>query len=160
MNKKLVLRRYKEEDIKQCIVHVKRYTNGEIYSEGNSHYKGLDFDEEKMYKVLSSHVNDVNFFCDIIVADTEIVGGLCAYVATPIFSSETFAYDQFFCVSPDIKHSTAALRLIKSYIKWSERRKVKQCYLRTSTLYNETGFTKLCKKLGFEHYETGFAKEM
>lgn len=160
MTKSLLIRRYNQDDIEQCIVNIGQYMSGETYSDGNDHFKGLDFDREKMYKELKKHLNDVNFFCNLIVADGEIVGGLCAYVASPIFSSDTFAYDQFIYVVPSFKHPTAILRLIKSYIEWAENRKVKQCYLRTSTLYKETGFTKLCQRLGFSHYETGFAKEM
>lgn len=158
MKSKVVIRRYTEKDIKRCVAGVAEYIRDGKY--GNDYYKGLAFDVDKLRRVLEIHIDDVNFFCNIIVKDDEPVGGMCAYVATPIFSSERFAYDQFLYVLPTFKHLTAVPRLVKSYIAWSKRRNVRFCYLRTSTLYRADSFAKLCKRLGFNHYETGFAMEV
>ena len=160
MTRKYEIRDYKQEDIPTLVEGIGDYLSGETYAEGNTAFKGLAYDHEKMYKTLNEHLSNVDFFCKLIIADEEIVGGLCAYVATPIFSSDRFAYDQLLYVLPKFKDNTAVIRLIQSYTEWAKSRKVKQCYLRTSTLYKETGFTKLCQRLGFSHYETGFAKEI
>lgn len=153
-----MIRRYREGDIPTCISHIQNYLEGNTYTEGNDHYKGLDFSTSKMYKVLIDNLADVRFFCNLIIADENVVGGLCAYVAEPIFSNRTFAYDQFLYVVPEFKNYKAVFRLIKSYTDWAKRRDVAQCYLRTSTLYRSDSFAKLCKRLGFEKYEIGFAK--
>jgi hypothetical protein len=157
MTQNIIIRRYKKNDVDFCIKRIEQYLENPMY--GNTHYKGLDFSKEKMYKHLTNHLFNDDFFCNLIIADEEIVGGLCAYIASPIFSEDCFAYDQLLYVVPTFKHRTATIRLIQSYIQWAQERKAKQCFLRTSTLYKEEGFTKLCQRLGFARFETGFAKD-
>jgi hypothetical protein len=155
----IIIRRYREQDIPQILSYVqecliedrgdKEYTN---------HYKDVDFDRQKVHNTFIHRINDPDFFCNLIFADEDIVGGLCAYVAEPFFSSDRIAYDQLLYITPTFHNVKAVIRLFKSYIEWAERRNTIECRMCSSTGYNQEGFTKLCQRMGFTQFEVGFAR--
>lgn len=156
----LLIRQYIRKDIEELLDEVGAYVKDETYNqETQDYFKGLDFSREKLYNFFIQHLHDKDVFVNLIFEDEKIVGGLCAYIASPIFSTTTYAYDQLLYVKPGFSHPTAIITVIKRYEKWAKARGASVCYLRTSTLYRLEEFTKLCNKLGYKHFETGFAKE-
>lgn len=155
----LTIRRYKKEDISKCLYHIEQFLNENRGDESyTNHYKDIDFNYEKMHNILTKRINDIDFFCNLIFDGNEIVGGLCAEVAEPIFSSERIAYDQLFYVTPSFHNGKAVIRLFQTYIEWAKRRNVVECRMCSSTGYNQEGFTKLCQHMGFTQFEVGFAR--
>lgn len=153
------IRRYTSADIEQCIVQVQQFLVEDRTNDGyENHYKNIDFDAKKVYKMLSQHVNDIDFFLNIITVDEEIVGGLCARVMSPFYSKDRIAYDQIFYITPEFKNLRAVMKLFKSYVEWASRRNVVECRMCSSTGFNQEGFTKLCQRLGFKQFEVGFSK--
>ena len=155
----LILRRYKKEDIEQCIVQTQAFLIEQRKGKYQNHYKELDLDTEKMYNGLVSRLNDPDFFLNIITADKEIVGGLCGYIASPMFSNHRIAYDQMFYITPKFKNLKAVMKLIQSYIYWAEQRDAVECRLCSSTGFNQQGFTKLCQRNNFTQFEVGFVRK-
>lgn len=155
----IVIRRYVEEDIAQCIVSVQDFFENnrgdETYSNDQNH---IDFSTEKLYKVLKSNVDNLDFFLNVITDNEKIVGGLCAFIGSPIFTDDRIAYDQILYTAVDFNNLKAVTRLISSYVEWAKRRGVKECRLCNSTGFNQRGFTTLCKRNGFKQFEVGFAK--
>jgi len=156
---KVVIKRYRIEDIEGILDHIHNFLVEDRGQEGyENHYKNIDFDRSKVYNTLINRVNDIDFFCNLIFLDQDIVGGLCAYVAEPFFSSERIAYDQIFYVTPTFANVPAVIRLLRTYVEWAEQRNVVECRMCSSTGYNQEAFTKLCQLNGFTKFEVGFAR--
>jgi hypothetical protein len=154
----LLLRRYKRTDIPAMIAMVQASLIENRSQAFDHHYKGLDFDAEKVYKVLDRNVHNKDFFCLLLVQSEEIVGGLAAEIAEPMFSSSRIAFDHFLYIHPDHTNLRAVVRMIKNYICWAEDNNAAECRLCSSIGYNHEGFTKLCKYLKFNQFEIGFAR--
>ena len=159
MIKVFTIRRYKQSDIETIIQHVKNFLSenrgDETYT---NHFKSIDFDEARLYKKLNDNVYNVEFFLNIIEVNEEIVGGLCATVAQPIYSNQTIAYDQLLYTTPHYNVVRAVTELINSYVEWSKRRGVFECRLCSSTGFKQDGFSILMKRAKFQQFEIGFAK--
>lgn len=156
---KISIRRYTLEDIPRMLDLVEAFFNENRNSEEyTNHYKAIDFDRKKVYSILESRINDPDFFANLIYLDEEVVGGLCAYIATPFYSSDRIAYDQIFYITPTFTNVSAVIRLLRIYVKWAEQRKAVECRMCSSTKYKPEAFTKLCKLTGFEQFEIGFAR--
>lgn len=156
----VTIKRYTAQDIQQCIISVEKFLTEDRTQNGyENHYKKLDIDKQKMYNLLYSKLSDPDFFCMLVFEDSEIVGGLCAYIAQPIFSSDRIAYDQLFYMQPDFKNLKAVVRLLSKYVEWAKERGAIECRMCSSTGYNQQGFTKLCNRYGFKQFEIGFVKE-
>lgn len=154
----IVIRRFKESDLEHALDVLQNFFDEDRGIDYENHHKAIALDRKKMYNKLVLHLKDPDFFCSFIFQDEKIVGGLCASIDSPIYSSERIAYDHLFYVSPEFKHIPAVIRLLKEYMKWAERRNVLECHLCSSTLYKQDAFTKLCKKMGFNQFEIGFAR--
>lgn len=155
----ICIKRYTIEDIDKIIHYAKEFvSNDRGKSDYECHFKNVDIDEEKVYNIFINRINDVDFFCNLIFYDQEIVGGLCADVAQPFFSSKRIAYDNFLYVTPTFVNVRAVTRLIQTYIDWAAQRDVVECRLCSSTGFNQKAFTKLCQLKGFKQFEIGFAK--
>lgn len=153
------IRRYNQQDIEPCLDHIENFLTEDRGKENYvNHYKAIDFDRQKMHNILNRRHNDIDFFCNLIFADEEIVGGLCAFVAEPIYSSDRIAYDQLVYVTPTFRNVKAVIRLLQTYIEWAQRRSVVECRLTSSTGFNQQGFTKLCQRMGFTQFEVGFVR--
>jgi hypothetical protein len=90
--------------------------------------------------------------------DENIVGGLCAELSTPVYSSDLIAYDQILYTVPDFNNVKALIALIKSYVKWAENIGAVEARLCSTTGYKQDGFTKLCNRFGFEQFGIDFAR--
>lgn len=156
---KIVIRRYRQEDIVPMIERVEDFLNENRGVEGyENHYKHIDFDKQKVYNTLESRINDPDFFASLIFCDEEIVGGLCAYIASPFYSSDRIAYDQIFYITPTFLSVKAVIRLLQTYTKWAQQRNAVECRMCSSTGFKQEAFTKLCQLNGFKQFEVGFAR--
>ena len=153
------IRRYNLDDIPQMINHVSNFLTENRGKDYQNHFASIDFAPDKLYEVLKSNVNNIEFFTNLIIADGEVVGGLCAIVAAPIYSNQKIAYDQLLYVTPRYNVVRAVRELIKSYVEWAERRGVHHCRLASSTGFNTKAFGMLCKRSGFIENETGYMRK-
>lgn len=154
---KIIIRRYVRDDIPIIIQWIVTHITGDGRDYDN-YYKDLDVNEDKLYKYLIQHLHDPDCFGNLILKDEEIVGGLYAHISEPVFSSRRIAYDQMLYVVPTFHSVKAVLRLVQSYIDWSERRGAVECRLENSSGYNQRGFGALCKRLHFVHFREGYAR--
>lgn len=156
---KIIIRRYKLQDIVTIVELIDRFL---LESRGknneSNHYKDIDMDKDKVYTLLNRQIKNQDFFLNVVIKDDEIVGGLCAFIAEPIFSSQRIAYDQIFYMVPEYSNLRCTLKLFKTYINWAKEREAIECRMCSSTKINQQGFTKLCTKMGFEQFEVGFAR--
>ncbi len=156
---KIIIRRYKKSDVSVLIDLIERFLlEARGKAEESNHYKDIDMDKEKVYTLLNRQITNKDFFLNVVTKDDEIVGGLCAYIAEPIFSSKKIAYDQIFYMVPEYSNLRCTIKLFKTYINWAERQGAIECRMCSSTKINQQGFTKLCTKMGFEQFEVGFAR--
>lgn len=149
MKQSIVIKRYIKKDIPEMIKLVEDFFYKSRQQHIN-HYNYIDFDSEKLYKLLEREENNIEFFCNLIVSDNEIVGGLCAIVESPIYSNQRIAYDQIFYIKPEFVNIRATIELINSYVEWAKRRQVIECRLSSTTGFKIEAFTKLCNKNGFD----------
>lgn len=154
-----VIRRYTEKDIPEMIRCVQLFLEEQRTQDQRNHFFGIDLDEEKVYKWLKLHVNDVCFFTNIVIDENEeIIGGLCGQVVEYIFSRDLVAIDHLLWFNKEKSNLRALLALIKSYVDWAERRGVREVQLRTSTGYKQQGFYNLVTRQGFEQFGVGFSR--
>ena len=155
----ITIRRYTVQDIDKIITLIEDFLQedrGDVSYE--NHYKSIDFDKQKVYSTLINRHNDPDFFCHVVLCDQEIVGGFCAYIAQPFFTTDRIAYDQLLYITPTFVNVRAVIRLIQKYVEWASQRNVVECRLCSSTGYNQEAFTKLCKYTGFKSFEIGFVR--
>lgn len=152
------IHRYNAQYIPKMVKAVQNFVN-EKHNGHQNHYKGIDIDTKKLYAYLSSKINDTDFFCDIITNDDdEVLGGLCAVLVTPIYSSNKIAYDQIFYIHPKQANVKAIIRLLKRYTAWAKANGAFECRLCTTTGYKQEAFTKLCKRFKFQQIGTDYAR--
>lgn len=154
------IRRYSVEDIEAILNHLEQFFNENRGQDYENHYKHIDFDREKLYNHLKMNVNNVRFFLNVIEVDEEIVGGLCASVMRPFYSSDLIAYDQIIYTVPSYNVVSAVQELIKSYIRWSERRGAVECRLCSTTGFKERAFAALAKRNKFVPIGTDYARRL
>lgn len=153
------IRRYKAEDIPAILNLVEDFFNENRGKEYVNNFSTIDFSRHKVYNELTSNLNNIEFFTNLIIVDGEVMGGLCAITATPFYSYQKIAYDQLLYVTPRYNDVRALKELIKSYVDWAQRRGVHHCRLASSTGWNTRGFAALCKRAGFIENETGYMRK-
>lgn len=158
---KIVLRNYDAQDISAMIELTAQFLSEDRGSEGYvNHFKALDFNPKKLQDALNRGLNNPHFFCSLITEDEEIVGGLCATIGAPFYSSDLIAYDEIFYIRPDFTNLKAVFRLVGRYVNWARDTGAVECRLCSSTGFNQHGFTILCKRLGFSQFEIGFMRKL
>ena len=153
------IRRAQFADIRFCVDILAKFFEED---RGDTSYKNKQgnatYNKEKLYKYLLANVKNEDFLLNLLIQDNKIIGGVCAYIASPIYSYDRIAYDQILYISPEHANLKYLFRLIKTYMTWAKQKEVIEVRLCTSTGYNIEGFTKLCLKFGLEPFELGFSK--
>lgn len=151
------IRRLRKEEIPEVIEKIEAYLKDEAHP---NYYKDIDIDKEKLYKIVSSRLNDPLFFACVIISDNEIVGGMCAEIAAPIFSSDLIAFDQIIYTLPRYNVVKAILKLILHYHQWAKDRGAVEARLCTASGYKAEKFAKLAERCGFTQFEVGFSRRL
>lgn len=152
------IRRYNHDDISQVLAHLQQFFVENRGKDYQNLFSSIDYSHDKTYKMLKSNVSNIEFFLNLIDVDGEVVGGLCAIIAEPLYSYQKIAYDQVLYVTPRYNNVRAVSKLIQSYVEWAGRRGVHHCRLASSTGYQTEAFALLCKRNGFIENEIGFMK--
>lgn len=155
----IVIRRYTEEDIPQMLSIIETFLAEDRFMGYENHYKGIDFDKQKVYNILKSRIDDHSFFTNIVInEDGKILGGLCGQIVPYIFSRETVANEWLFYFDPKFTNLTVLFALIKSYVDWAERCGVREVQLCSSTGFKEKHFENLMTYIGFKPYMSGYSR--
>jgi hypothetical protein len=155
------IRPYRAVDIPIILDGIEEFLTEERETGEFNHYKNIDFDKDKMYRILESQVsNRKSFFVNLIVRDGMPVGGLCAQAAEYIFSQEKVAFDNLLFLRKEHANLKATIMLIESYCEWAELVGAREVLLRTSTGYKHKAFGKLLTRQGFTQFEAGYSKEI
>lgn len=118
MIKKCVLRRYTLQDIPKIVEIIARV----IPLLPN--YKGATVDETFTRYQLQNNVNNDCFFIMLLCdAETdEIVGGISAWAAPIMFSTQVAVMDRFLYIKDEYRSMPNATALIRSFVKWGQAR--------------------------------------
>lgn len=123
-------------------------------------YRDIKFSREKLGDVLRGNVGNSQFFGNLVVENDQVIGGLVATVACPLFSYEAIAYDHFFYVQPSHRSIGAATALVASYVAWAKERKVRRVTLSNSMGRYIKEYASLATRLGFEQVGTIHSMEI
>lgn len=155
----IVIRRYTEADIPQMLDTVEAFLKQDRFIGYENHYKGIDFDRQKVYNILKSKLDDHSFFTNVVIdEDGKILGGLTGQITSYIFSRETVAQDWLFYFDPNFTNLTVLFALIKTYVDWAERFGVREVQLASSTGFKEQHFERLMKYIGFKPFSCGYSR--
>lgn len=149
----MIIRRYTSDDVPILVDIVENHLQETIY-------KDMKFNGLKLREMLNSNVTNLLVFCNIVIKDEKVVGGILAFVRQPYFSDEVNAYDHFFYVHKDHRTARVVTGLVASYVEWAKARKVRRVFLSNSMGTRIDEFAKLCNRLGFKQLGTIHAMEI
>lgn len=112
-------------------------------------WKDFKFSKIKLGDMLLGNVNNISVFCNLIIENDSVIGGLCAGIATPVFSHEAYAFDHFLYVKPERRSLKFATELVVGYVEWARQRRVKRVKLSNSMGRNVESYARLASRLGF-----------
>jgi hypothetical protein len=159
--KEFLIQRYCEADIPEMIASIKQFMQEKREDGYVNHYADIDFCEEKLYSLLTSNLDNVEFFTNIVRDESgKIVGGLCGYVTEYVFSYERVAVEQLLYFDPAQSNVKTLLELLKTFIEWAERRKVREVQIHTSTGFKPEKFALLMKRCNFQQFAVGFSRRL
>lgn len=113
------VRRYIAEDIPHIIELVR-----EFVTEAPA-YKDVPFRPAMLERALGANVPNMMFFCNVVVIDEQIVGGMAARLFNYAFSDELFAQDIYLYVRPSDSAKSAVRQLNEDYLEWAKARHVR-----------------------------------
>lgn len=73
---------------------------------------------EQLYEALLA--DDKNFFACVAEVRDDLIGFMAGFVCEHFFSTDKYASEMLFYVSPNWRGSTAALRMVRAYEAWAQ----------------------------------------
>lgn len=118
------------------------------------------YDRKKMTDLLAGNVNNVRFFCDLVVSGEEPIAGLCASLQEYLINREVYTNDMLFYVLPNRRATRAAIMLTTAYVEWAVERGVREVRLSSTTGIDLKRFDKFCEHIGFDRLGSIYRKEL
>lgn len=116
-------------------------------------YADIPYSEDKTRK-LGVHIlvdeDESTYFARIVECDGEIIAMMLAYVTEFYFSTARIAQDFLLYVHPDHRGSSAAVRLIKEFMRWTEDKDIVQEQLGITEGVNNEAVAKMYEKFGYK----------
>lgn len=147
------IRRYVDADVDRLVAVVSSALRGDEYA----NYKaGVDIDMDSVYNHLKSNVRNIQFFCNVVEVNDNIVGGMAAAVKQLSFSTVYSAVDLMLYVEKPHRNYKTVKELITMYVTWAQRRDVQMIELSTSSGYKQRQFATLAQRMGFHTFGSTF----
>lgn len=147
------IRRYREYDVPQMILHLKRDLQ-------DYHYGQQRFSERKVHNLLMGNLGNGQFFCNVIDIDGEITGALCGSIVEYMTSYDVYAQDYIFHIRPGFASLKGARLLVKSWVEFAAEQGCVDVRIDQSTGYKMDKFVAFMKRQGFDQIGTRFRKEL
>lgn len=147
------IRRYTRADVSQMVERLEELLQ-------QFHYGKIDFNAKRVKDMLIANLRNRGFFCDIVVADGEIVGVLCGSIVEFMFSYEVYAEHHITYIWPTHRSLAVITKLVRNYQQWARSRGVRQIRWGQSTGFKQEKFIVLAKRMGFTQIGTSWNMEV
>lgn len=117
-----------------------------------SRFNDIPIDETRLRQAVEGSVNDQTgrIFFALARSDAgEAVGLLFGRVERPFFTREIFASDNAVFVSPPHRGTGAALKLLRAFRLWAEKRGAAEVHVSQTVGVDMKGFDRLMRRAGF-----------
>jgi len=119
---------------------------------GESAYADMPFDFEFVaQRIYSEIIQSEDGFGLIAYKDTNPVGMIGGGLATQFFGPTLFAFDYGWYVTPKQRGSSIAVRLLKKFEKWAEKRGAKEIHLGVTTGVSPDRTAKMFDRMGYKY---------
>jgi GNAT superfamily N-acetyltransferase len=153
-SKIMELRRYIRSDIPFLVDTLQEYLQGTAYAK-------VPFSAKRLTTLLESNVRNDLFFTMLAVdEESNIVGGITAYLMKYIFSEESYADEMCFFILPGHRSLKLARQMIESYVEWAKRRKVWEVRMSTTSGVQPEEYGKFLEVMGFKNIGQFYGKEL
>jgi GNAT superfamily N-acetyltransferase len=82
----------------------------------------LTYVPAKVYANIANLIGAEHGFVWVAEEDSQIVGGLVAYLDSPYYSTDRMAFDMALFIRPEKRGGMTAARLVKEYMAWAKRK--------------------------------------
>lgn len=155
----VTMRRYNADDIDFMLDRIGEFLNHDRFMGFENHFKGVEFNRDKMKAKLIANVDNPKFFANLIFNDDGVlVAGLCGEICEYIFSSDILAVDYLFYFAPEFTNLQTLFAIIRAYVDWAEAHKVREVQLSSSTWFKQGKFEKLMRYIHFKPFMAGYSR--
>lgn len=120
----------------------------------------LPLDVERARKTFRAALDDdKGMYCLFIARSSEGVpaGWLFGTITRPWFTDALVAHDHAFFVAPEFRGSSAALKLLKVFRRWAEKRNARMLNVSQRVGVEMDRFDRFMRRAGFESRGTNFS---
>lgn len=122
-------------------------TGWEMHQE--SRFSKFPYDVEKVIELASRLIESERGICLLYEKDGVLIGGFMGEVVEHYFGRSLAAYDYALFILPQFRGGTAAMRLIKEFVKQAVEKGAQEVVIANSTGVDSEMVEKLYKKLKF-----------
>lgn len=114
-----------------------------------STYRDRDFDADTLSENLKNMIDNHHAFAVVSEIDNRIVGAFLGGIAQDWFGKDMVAFDYTLFVLPEYRQGTIAFRMINSFIKWAENKRVKKIQMGITTNIHPEQTARFYESFGF-----------
>lgn len=116
-----------------------------------SRFSGYPLEDNKLRKLMEISFSDERAHCILVAVAPagQLVGMLGGHVQTMFFTNVLVAQDKFFYVLPELRGSSAAMKLLIAFQHWSLNRRVQEININMSVAIDMVRFDKFMRHTGF-----------